>query len=181
MSAQLAAASAQLSNHFNATLVLADGVTAYVQAPTLPDLAKWVARLQSEPANDTTVVVKAADKPKVTGAGNAPAPTGTTANTPASAPAAAGGSAPAGEAGNAAGSATGISPSASTASSDKPAESPAVSFDELKKAFLALSTKPEGRAKCEAVLKPFGVAKLSEAKPEQYAAVLAAINKASAS
>jgi hypothetical protein len=176
MSAQLAAASAP-SNHFNAQLVLADGVTAYVQAPTLPELAKWVARLQAEPANDTTVVVKADKTVKTPPAGNASAST----STPASAQVAGNGSAAAGEAGNAAGSATGTSPSAPTASSDKPAESAAVSFDELKKAFLALSTKPEGRAKCEAVLKPFAVAKLSEAKPEQYAAVLAAIVKASAS
>jgi hypothetical protein len=55
-----------------------------------------------------------------------------------------------------------------------------VQFDELKKAFLNLSTKADGRAKCEGVLKPFGLAKLSEAKPEQYPAILAAIKQASA-
>jgi hypothetical protein len=57
---------------------------------------------------------------------------------------------------------------------------PAVTFDEVKKAFLALS-KPKGRALCEGVLKPFGIAKLSDAKPEQYAALLAAIEQAIAS
>ena len=73
------------------------------------------------------------------------------------------------EAGNAA-----AAPSAPEA----PAASP-VSFDVLKKAFLSLSTKPEGRSKCEGVLKPLGLAKLSEAKEGQYAALLDAINKAS--
>jgi len=61
-------------------------------------------------------------------------------------------------------------PQASTAATDTP-----VTFDELKRAFLSLSTKPGGRALCEGVLKPFGLAKLSEAKPEQYSAVMAQI------
>jgi hypothetical protein len=65
-----------------------------------------------------------------------------------------------------------------TPSAASPSE--AVTFDQLKKAFLSLSTKDGGRAKCEGVLKPFGLAKLSEAKDDQYAAVLAAIEKASA-
>lgn len=55
-----------------------------------------------------------------------------------------------------------------------------VTFDALKKAFLQLSTKEGGRARCEGVLKPQGLAKLSEAKPEQYGALLTAINAASA-
>jgi len=61
-------------------------------------------------------------------------------------------------------------PQASTAATDTP-----VTFDELKRAFLGLSTKPGGRALCEGVLKPFGLAKLSEAKPDQYSAVMAQI------
>lgn len=69
---------------------------------------------------------------------------------------------------------------AQTASSTEASASPAVSFDQLKKAFLSLSTKEGGRAKCEGVLKPHGLGKLSEAKEEQYGALLAAIEKASA-
>lgn len=70
----------------------------------------------------------------------------------------------------------------STSSSSEPEKSaaPAVTFDVLKKAFLALSTKEGGRSKCEGVLKPHGLGKLSEAKEEQYAALLDAINKAAA-
>lgn len=63
---------------------------------------------------------------------------------------------------------------AQSASSESSAQT--VTFDELKKAFLALSTKADGRAKCQAVLG--GLAKLSDAKPEQYAGILAAIEKA---
>lgn len=80
----------------------------------------------------------------------------------------------------AAASSTPAAAGASTASSSGGAASPEVSFEQVKKAFLALSTKPGGRALCEGVLKPFGLAKLSEAKAEQYAAVLTAINKAGA-
>ena len=71
---------------------------------------------------------------------------------------------------------------APTTSSSEPEKSaaPAVTFDALKKAFLGLSTKPDGRSKCEGVLKPHGLGKLSEAKEEQYAALLDAINKAAA-
>ena len=98
----------------------------------------------------------------------APAPAAASNPTPAAAPASAPTSA---EVGN-----------ASTGSSPKPEESaaPGVTFDVLKKAFLSLSTKEGGRAKCEGVLKPHGLAKLSEAKEDQYAAILAAIEKASA-
>lgn len=72
----------------------------------------------------------------------------------------------------------------SSAEAPAPTTAPAASapspvdFDTLKKAFLALSTKAGGRALCEGVLKPHGLAKLSEAKPEQYAAVLSAIEQA---
>jgi hypothetical protein len=84
-----------------------------------------------------------------------------------------------GEAGNAAGSA-GQPAGATAASSGTPVESRSVSFDEVKKAFLALSTKPNGRALCEGVLKPFNLGKLSEAKADQYGAVLVEIQKAAA-
>jgi hypothetical protein len=108
-------------------------------------------------------------------AGNASASTATQASAQ---PAAAGSAASAGEAGNgAAASASPATGAASTASSSEPSGSPAVSFDELKKAFLALSTKPGGREKCEAVLKPFGLPKLSAANADQYAAILAEIKR----
>jgi hypothetical protein len=51
-----------------------------------------------------------------------------------------------------------------------------VAFEDLKKAFLALSSK-KGRPGCEAVLKPFGVAKLSELAPEQYGEALELIKQ----
>lgn len=54
------------------------------------------------------------------------------------------------------------------------------SFEELKKAFLALSITDGGRAKCEAVLKPFGVAKLSELKAEQYGKAMNEVKKQAA-
>lgn len=110
-------------------------------------------------------------------AGNASASTAAPASAP---PAAAGSATSAGEAGNV-GTTAGTA-AAPTASSSEPAASPAVSFDELKKAFLALSTKPAGREKCEAVLKAVdpAPAKLSAATPEQYPALMAAIQKASA-
>jgi hypothetical protein len=81
------------------------------------------------------------------------------------------------EAGNGA-AAAGQAVGATSASSPTPADSPAPTFDETKKAFLALSAT-KGRAACEGVLKPFGIAKLSDAKPEQYAALLYAIKDAS--
>ena len=117
----------------------------------------------------TTAVVEVKETKK-----SAPATTAAAASsqTPAAAQAPAHTTAPA-DAGNVA---------ASTGSSPKPEESaaPGVTFDVLKKAFLALSTKPEGRSKCEGVLKPHGLGRLSEAKEEQYAALLDAINKAAA-
>lgn len=70
-------------------------------------------------------------------------------------------------------------PSAPAAASPSSA-APDIDFDTIKKAFLKLSTTDGGRAKCEAVLKPHGLAKLSEAKPEQYAEILANIQKAGA-
>jgi hypothetical protein len=68
------------------------------------------------------------------------------------------------------------SPTASPASSET--STPAPDFETVKKAFLALSTKEGGRARCEAVLKPFSLNKLSEAKADQYGDILIAINKA---
>lgn len=70
------------------------------------------------------------------------------------------------------------SPPASTASSETSTAAP--DFETVKKAFLALSVKDGGRARCEQVLKPFALGKLSEAKPEQYGQVLDAIKKAAA-
>lgn len=76
---------------------------------------------------------------------------------------------------------TAAEPSPAAASAEaQPQASTAVTFDELKKAFLGLSTKAGGRALCESVLSPFKLAKLSEAKPEQYGDILGLINKAGA-
>jgi hypothetical protein len=66
------------------------------------------------------------------------------------------------------------SPESNAASPSEPA-AVVVTFDALKNAFLALSTKAGGRALCEGVLKPLGLAKLSEAQEEQYGPLLAAI------
>jgi hypothetical protein len=54
-----------------------------------------------------------------------------------------------------------------------------LTFDEVKKPFLALS-QTKGRPACEAVLGQFKLAKLSDAKPEQWAQLKAAIDKAAA-
>jgi hypothetical protein len=199
MSAQLASSGVAAPNYFTASLMLAAGVSVNINAPTLAALSDVVGKLQAtEAANDTPQVqsgkpapaAKAAAppaQPQTAGqsasaaaaqagdAGNASASTAT----PASAQPAASGSASAGEAGNAA-AAAGPVAAAPTASSSTPAASPEVTFEVLKKAFLSLSTKAGGRALCEGVLKPFALAKLSEAKPEQYAAVLAQIEKAAA-
>jgi len=178
MSAQLANASANFQ--FN-------GATIHLACSSPEELCKALATfgIGTVAANDTPTSAPAAgkSKPAATAAQTAAAtaPAGASAS-PTAASSAGSAAAPAaqGEAGNAASAAGSPAAAASPASSSTPAASPEVTFDMLKKAFLALSTKADGRAKCEGVLKPFGLAKLSEAKPEQYAAVLAEINKASA-
>lgn len=180
MSAQLAGHGVP-TNYFTAHLALAAGVTVSINAPSMHALRNVVAVLQpAEAANDV---------------GNAPTPAAATApagqpasttTAPSAQPAAA---AAAGDAGNKDAGAQPAASSAQAASSEKPAASPASSlpadpkeaFEVLKKAFLGLSTKPGGREKCEKVLasvepKP---AKLSAATPEQYPALMAAIQKAS--
>lgn len=187
MSAQLAEHGVP-TNRFTAHLALAAGVTVSIHAPTMHDLSSVVGKLQAtEPANDAGNGAKVAGSPatktaassaqgaagKAAGdAGNASASTGTQGN----AQPAAGGSAQAGDTGNATGAAAG----AQTASSSAASGSPEITFDVLKKAFLALSTKAGGREKCEAVLasvepKP---AKLSAATPDQYPALMTAIEEA---
>jgi hypothetical protein len=69
---------------------------------------------------------------------------------------------------------------AAASPSDAADAAEAITFDALKKAFLALSTKPDGRDKCQAILKPYNFARLSDAKEEHYGALLEAINKAAA-
>lgn len=156
----------QQSNSFSAHLALAAGVAVSISAPSLSALQQVVGKLQpTEAANEGNVKPVAATAPAGSPATQTTAPSATTAAAPA-----------AGDAGNA--STAGPAAAASPASSPKPEAAPEVTFDVVKKAFLALSTKADGRSKCEAVLKPFKVAKLSEAKPEQYAAVLEAIEKA---
>jgi hypothetical protein len=59
----------------------------------------------------------------------------------------------------------------STAANDIP-------FEELKKVFLALGATTGGREKCEAILKPFGVERLSKVDPSRYAEVMAALKAA---
>lgn len=53
-------------------------------------------------------------------------------------------------------------------------------FDEIKVAFQKLSMEKEGRARCVALLKSFGIERLSGAKPEQYFAIHDAIAQAAA-
>lgn len=183
MSAVLAAASASFTYQGASITLSAGSATELIQA-----LAAFGIQTNAPAANDTA----APGKPSAPAPARAPSPATTAA--PAAAPkptaavpspAAADAAAPsqastaAGDQGNGAAASPSPAPvDASTASSSAPAESPAVTFDQLKKAFLGLSTKADGRAKCEGVLKPFGLAKLSEAKPEQYAQVLAEIEKA---
>lgn len=175
MSAVLAGDNANLPlNRFTAHLALAAGVTVSIHAPTLVDLQHVVARLQpTEAANE------APGKPNPpASAATAPAGSPATQTAAPSAPPAA--ASAAGEQGNAAAaSPSPASAAASNVSSSAPSESPAVSFDEVKKAFLGLSSS-KGRAACEKVLALFGLAKLSDAKPEQHANVLAEIKKAAA-
>jgi hypothetical protein len=83
-----------------------------------------------------------------------------------------------GEAGNAAQGA-GQAAGATGASSSTPGESPSVTFDAVKSALLGLVAKKQ-RPAGEAVLKEFNLAKLSDAKPEQYAQLKAALDKAAA-
>lgn len=176
MSAQLQGDSVSAyrpSNHFSATLLLEAGVIARIEAPTFMGLQATIAKLQpTEAANEGNAKPAAAQATAGKPASQAAA---------ASAPAAA--ASAAGEQGKGAAasqpSATGAASSASSSAGSTSPDGASVTFDELKKAFLTLSTKADGRAKCESVLKPFGLGKLSEAKPEQYAAVLAEIKKAS--
>lgn len=161
-------------NFFNANISLPNGVEVRINAPTLADLSTVVGKLQpTEAANDTGKPAKPAAAAKAT-AGASASPTAAPSAQTAAAPAAQG------EAGNAA-QAAGPSAAVSPASSSAQGASGEVTFEQVKKAFLALSTKADGRAKCEAVLatvdpKP---ARLSEAKPEQYPALLKAIEEAS--
>ena len=72
-------------------------------------------------------------------------------------------------------------PVVQTAPADVPeAGAPVVSFEEMKKAFLALSTKPDGRKKCQDTLAAFKVEKLSLAKEADFATITAALIKAGA-
>ena len=154
MSAVLAGASAQFTFHGAAVTLSCGSATELLEA-----LAKFglAANDAAGPGNASAQAPAPAPSSATTAAPTAAPKQTAAASTPTAAPAAA--------------------PSqASTAATDL---APEVSFDQLKKAFLGLSTKADGRAKCEGVLKPFGLAKLSEAKPEQYAAVLAAIEEAS--
>lgn len=153
MSAQLAGDGMPL-NRFTAYLALAAGVTVSIHAPTLPDLAAVVSRLQSA-VNDPVP----APTPLQAVVGNAPASTAT----PASAPPAASGSAPAGEAGNAAAASPApVAPAASPASSPVPA-----TYDDVKARVLALAKKDKPSA--VKLLQEFGVDNAQKLKPEQYA------------
>lgn len=175
MSAQLSAVAGDPGNSFHARLVLAAGVLVNITAPSMRDLTAVVAKLQpTEAVNDS-------GKPGAA-AGSPASPTAAPSAQPAAAAAAKG------EAGNvAAASPSPAAAAASTASTSAPSPSAAtagngegVTFDVLKKAFLALSSKANGRALCEGVLGTVEpkLGKLSEAKPEQYAGLMDAIKKA---
>ena len=67
----------------------------------------------------------------------------------------------------------------STSSAETPADTAAVSYDDLKKAFLDLSNA-KGREACVALLSKFGAQKLSQVTEAQYAEMFADIQKAKA-
>src|SRR5205085_3905837 len=154
MSAQLANASADFTIGDVAVHLSCSSATELLEA--LRAFGKAPAANDAAPVKETT-----AGKPKPAAT---PAPAAATASagssaTPTVASSAQAAAAPAaGEAGNAAVAQT-AEASAPAASPATPAASPEVTFDALKKAFLALSTKAGGRALCEGVLKPFSLAK----------------------
>lgn len=65
---------------------------------------------------------------------------------------------------------------ATAAAPAAPAEAKALTYDDVKVPFLALVKK--NRDLALATLKPFGLDSLKPAKPEQFAAILAALNAA---
>lgn len=173
MSAALAQASASFTFHGAAVSLSCSSPEELLKALQTFGIA---AAANDAPA-PTTGKAKPAATPAPAAAATAPAGAPASATEASSAPSAA---APAaGEAGNAA-AAAGQPAAAAPASSPKPDAAPEVTFEQVKKAFLALATKPDGRAKCEAVNKAFGVAKLSDIKPENHAAALAEIEKVGA-
>lgn len=145
------------------------------------DLSTVMAALAGNALGASALVNKDASGPRTATAGAARGQTAGAPSPTAQSAAAASQASTGGDAGNeqsTAGRSAGQPAAATSASSSTPAASPAVTFDTLKKAFLALSTKPGGRALCEGVLKPFTLGKLSEAKEEQYAQLLVAIEQA---
>lgn len=160
MSALLAGASANFE--FN-------GAHITLSCSSPEELLNALAKFGKGAANDTPAPASGKSKPAAapaqTAAATAPAGKPATQTTEPSAPAAAAQAAQ-GEAGNA--TPAGQAADASTASSTKPEGEAAVTFGALKKAFLALSTKADGRAKCEAVLKPFNLTKLSDSLPSEH-------------
>lgn len=69
-------------------------------------------------------------------------------------------------------------PSPKTASEAAKADTPAITYDDIKVPFLALVKQDRAKA-LEVIGKPpFGLASLKEAKPEQYADLLAVLKKA---
>jgi len=72
-----------------------------------------------------------------------------------------------------------VKKSDSTSSAEAPADTAAVSYDDLKKAFLDLSNA-KGREACVALLSKFGAQKLPQVTEAQYAEMFADIQKAMA-
>lgn len=74
-----------------------------------------------------------------------------------------------------------VEPSATTQAADAPAadDTPAIAVADVNAAIIGLA-KAKGRDAAVAVLGEFKVAKVPELKPEQFAAVLAAVKKAMA-
>lgn len=70
-------------------------------------------------------------------------------------------------------------PAAAAAAPEEPAATPKLDWaKDVKPTILKLFDGGKGRPACEAILKKFGLAKFDDAKPEQYAEVLAAANEA---
>lgn len=68
-------------------------------------------------------------------------------------------------------------PAATPPAQGEPERADAIDYETLKKVFLDLSNRANGREKCARVLKAFGVEKLPHVPKEKYAEAMAAMEK----
>ena len=68
-------------------------------------------------------------------------------------------------------------PAATPQAQGEPERADAIDYETLKKVFLDLSNRANGREKCARVLKAFGVEKLPHVPKEKYAEAMAAMEK----